>query len=60
MESNETGIGKKAEKKGPIWRERKGGGKEEAIKPKSLEERKARGMQMEAQIIMRESSGSMC
>lgn len=40
-------------------RERKGGGEEEEIKPKSHEEREARGMQIGAQIIMRESSGSM-
>lgn len=49
---------KKAEGKGPIWRE--GGGKEEEIKLKSLEGRKARGMQIEAEPIMRECSGSVC
>lgn len=38
----------------------KGGGKEEEIKLKSPEERKARGMQIEPGIIMREGSGSMC
>lgn len=51
MESSETGIEKSREK---------GGGKEEEIKLQSLEERKARGMQIEAEIIMRESSASMC
>lgn len=51
MKSSETGIEKSREK---------GGGKEEEIKLQSLEERKARGMQIEAEIIMRESSVSMC
>lgn len=59
VENMETDIEKKQREKGQ-YEEREGGGKEEEIKLKSLEERKARGMQIEAGIIMRESWGSMC